>query len=49
MNGLINVVVSLSTVIFLGIICAFLVYLNSIKEELWEPIWESLKSEDNDL
>lgn len=49
MNGLINVVVSLSTVIFLGIICAFLVYLDSIKEELWEPIWESLKSEDNVL
>ena len=49
MNGLINLVVSLSTVIFLGIICAFLVYLDSIKEELWEPIWESLKSEDNVL
>ena len=46
MNGIVNFWISLSTVIFLGVICAFLIYLDSIKEEIWEPIWESLKSED---
>ena len=49
MNGIVNLLISLSAVIFGGVICTFLVYLNSIKDELWEPIWKSLKSEDNDL
>jgi hypothetical protein len=49
MNGFENVLISLSTVIFMGVICAFLVYLTTIKEEIWGPIWESLKSEDNEL
>ena len=43
MNGIVNFLISLSTVIFLGVICAFLIYLNDIKEEIWEPIWESFK------
>lgn len=46
MNGIFNWVVSLSTVIFLGVICAFLVLLSTVKEEIWSKIYESLKSED---
>jgi hypothetical protein len=49
MNGIGIVMVSLGAVILLGVICTFLVYLTDIKEDLWEPIWESLKSEDNEL
>ena len=49
MNGIINLLISLGAIIFLGVICAFLIKLNDIKEEIWEPIWESLKSEDNEL
>ena len=49
MNGIGIMMVSLGAVILMGIICTFLVFLTDIKEDLWEPIWESLKSEDNEL
>ena len=49
MNGIGVGLVSLGAVILMGVICTFLVYLIDIKEDLWEPIWRSLKSEDNEL
>ena len=49
MNGIVNLLISLGAVIFGGVICTFLVYLTTIKDEIWEPIWKSLKSEENEL
>ena len=44
MSEVVNFLFGLGATIFMGVCCAFLILLNSVKEEFWGEIYERISS-----